>query len=85
MLTFQWNALRVGDHVSVHDDLDPGLGLHDGIVAIVESQRGGSSVVGIRDCATGVVRRPRRHAVHLCPIDARQECWRCASIASPRG
>jgi hypothetical protein len=30
MLGFEWNSLRTGDHVMVHDDLDPGLELHQG-------------------------------------------------------
>ena len=31
MLPFQWNALRVGDRVSVHDDHAPGLDIHEGV------------------------------------------------------
>jgi len=83
VLTFQWNALRVGDRVLVHDDLDPNLQLHEGTVALVESRRGGQSGVGIRSGATGQVLRPRRHAVHLRPLDTRQPCWRCASNTAP--
>lgn len=82
MLTFQWNALRVGDHVLVHDDLDPAFHLSEGTVALVEARRGGPRSVSVRNDATGKMERPRRHAVHLRPLDA-QPCWRCASVAAP--
>jgi hypothetical protein len=81
MLLFQWNALRVGDHVLVHDDLDPDLELRDGVVTLVDTRRGGANDVGIRIGATGAVQRPRRHAVHLTPLDERYSCWRCDSVA----
>ena len=74
MLTFEWNALGVGDHVVVHDDRDPGLTLHDGVVRIVEARRGVANDVRIR--VDGAVRRVRRHAVHMLPLD-RRDCWRC--------
>ena len=82
MLTFQWNALRVGDHVLVHDDHDAALPLGEGIVVLVESRRRGARSVGIRNSATGEVQQPRRHAVHLSPLDARVLCWRCESNAT---
>jgi hypothetical protein len=78
MLTFEWNALRVGDRVLVHDDHDPALPLDEGVVVIVERRRGGPRSVGIRNSATGEVQQPRRHAVHLTPLDA-VPCWRCAA------
>lgn len=80
MLIFQWNALRVGDRVLVHDDLAADLGLREGVVRLVEVREGAANVVGIQ-LGRGRVSRPRRHAVHLIPID-RESCWRCGVIAA---
>jgi len=74
MLRFAWDALRVGDSVKVHDDDDPGLAMHDGVVALVATHRGDANEVGFR--VGGFVVRARRHAVHLLPFD-RVGCWRC--------
>ena len=82
MLVFQWNALRVGDRVMVHDDLDPGLGLDDGAVRLVQTRQHGANEIGIRlDEGASELLRPRRHAVHLLPIDTRFPCWRCDDVA----
>jgi hypothetical protein len=64
MLRLEWNALRVGDPVLVHDAGDADLRLIPGVVAIVESAKG-SGDIGIRigtDDGRRVV-RPRRPAV----------------------
>ena len=82
MLKFQWDSLRTGDAVMVHDDLDPCLALHTGIVTMVETGRWYTNDVAIRiDHHVPVVARPRRHAVHLMPLD-RRACWRCDAIAA---
>jgi hypothetical protein len=80
MLVFQWNALRVGDHVLVHDDGATAFGLHGGVVAIVQTYPHEPNDVAIRlgDDA-GVVLHPRRHAVHVDSAEARRDCWRCAA------
>jgi hypothetical protein len=84
MFIFQWNALRVGDRVMVHDDLDAGLTLHGGIVQQVDTRPHGANGVGIRlDGADSRVLRPRRHAVHLLPDDRRFSCWRCDTTTTP--
>jgi hypothetical protein len=73
----EWNALRPGDHVVVHDDADAELALHPGVVTIVQPVTG-SNDIAVRVTRSGddeVVVRPRRHAVHLLPID--EPCWRC--------
>ena len=80
MLPLQWNALRTGDRVLVHNDLAPGLDTHEGVVTIVETRRGGTNDVGIRIDATGKLVRPRRHAVHQLPVDRRFSCWRCDTM-----
>ena len=82
MLTFQWNALRVGDRVMVHDDLDPDLELHHGVVRLVQTRPSAQNEIAIRfDDRPSVLLRPWRHAVHLMPIDTRSSCWRCAAMA----
>ena len=78
MLVFQWNALRVGDRVAVHDDLAPDFELSEGVVRSVRTWEGAANEVGIRlEGQTSGMLRPRRHAVHLLPIDERFPCWRC--------
>ena len=80
MLSFQWNSLKPGDRVMVHDDFDPGLKLWEGVVQLVEQGRWYTNDVGIRiDHHIPVLVRPRRHAVHLLPLD-RSSCWRCEAI-----
>lgn len=82
MLRFEWNSLRTGDQVMVHDDLDPDLALHEGVVTLVETERRRANDVAIRIEHPGrLVVRPRRHAVHLLPLD-RRSCWRCGAIAA---
>jgi hypothetical protein len=84
MLRFQWNALRVGSKVLMHDPRDAGMRLLDGVVTMVESA-GGSNGVAIRVSPNGEpseVLRPRRLTVHLDPRDLSEPCWRCADIAT---
>ena len=87
MLRLEWNALRVGDQVFVHDVSDAELRLVPGVVAIVESARD-SGDIGIRIARDhdvgGRVVRPRRLAVHLDPVDPTQSCWRCDAIVAGR-
>jgi hypothetical protein len=79
MQVFQWNALRVGDHVHVHDDRSEGLGLREGVVAIVQTYPHEPNDVAIRlDDDADVVLHPRRHAVHIDEAAERRDCWRCA-------
>jgi hypothetical protein len=78
MLVFQWNALRVGDQVRVHDDRATDLTLHDGVVALLQTHPHRTNDVGIRlDGDAGAVVYPLRHAVHLGRGDAHEGCWRC--------
>ena len=83
MFEFQWNALRVGDRVAVHDDLDDGFELTEGIVHMVETRMHAANDVAIRsDSGETVIQRPRRHAVHLLPLNGRPPCWRCEAGAA---
>ena len=80
MLVFEWNALRVGDRVVVHDNLDPGLVSSPGIVEDVQTRYQDANEVTIRlGGPPSRLVRPRRHAVHLMPLD-RRPCWRCDAI-----
>jgi hypothetical protein len=77
MLKFQWDGLRRGDTVFVHDARDADLGLHAGVVTIVDVRPSGHDV-GIRlttGTRTGPIVRPGRFAVHLAAVD--DDCWRC--------
>jgi hypothetical protein len=78
VLRFQWNSLRKGDRVLVHDLRDPGLRLRAGVVEMVQTLLGANDL-GIRVGEPGMstVLRPGRLAVHLVPLDASEPCWRC--------
>ena len=78
MLKFQWDALRQGDTVLVHDASDIDLGLRAGVVTLVDVRPSGHDV-GIRlttGTPTRPVVRPGRFAVHLAAVDD-HDCWRC--------
>ena len=87
MLRFDWNRLRVGDRVVVHD---PPFGtefpLVAGTVAMVETKRSkrGANGVGIRVTADGGGHRiewPSFLAAHHELPDPTEDCWRCAALA----
>lgn len=82
MIRFQWNALRVGDHVRVHGD---GGVLQDGAVAFIDVLEG-SNGVGIRVAGAGgnAVRWPNRLAVHNPKGDVDDPCARCDAPTSGR-
>ena len=85
MLRLEWNALRVGDKVLVHDANDAQLRLVPGVVAMVESAKGFDDIgirTRFRPRRGGRVVRPRRLAVHLDPVDPTQSCWRCDAIVA---
>ncbi len=85
MNRLQWNALRVGDHVLVHDDTVPTMPLIPGRVTAVESEPGSNDVT-IRVTSRGQRARfvqPRRLTVHLDTGERTERCWRCeAQIAA---
>jgi hypothetical protein len=86
MLKFEWNALRVGNKVLMHDPQDKGMRLLHGVVAIVDTVAG-SNELAIRVTVKGEesnVLRPRRLTVHLDPRDPSDECWRCDDIATAK-
>ena len=83
MLRLEWNSLRPGDRVLVHDADDPQLRLLAGVVARVRSTPG-SNEVSIRVAMpTGVsLIQPQRLSVHHDPVDFDGQCWRCAGPQS---
>jgi len=87
MLKFQWNALRRGDHVLVHDDDDPKFALRAGVVALIDPQRSGQDVAIRYTTGTRAARpvRPGRFAVHFDPIDDGDGCWRCTDAGRDLG
>lgn len=85
MLTFQWNALRRGHRVSVHDPASTEMALVPGIVVMIETDaaRKGANRVGIRvadDDGTSRILWPSYLAVHLDPLDQTEPCWRCHDL-----
>ena len=82
MTGLEWDGLRIGDRVLVHDDLSTvdDFPLHPGVVATV-NRTTRSHAVGIRvatasGAATPIL-RPLRMQVHRDPHDPSEPCWRC--------
>ena len=86
MLRFEWNALRAGDRVVVHDPASPEMTLLPGAVAMVDTYLGrkGANGVGIRmaegEGSTRIL-WPSYLAVHRDPLDPSEPCWRCRDRA----
>jgi hypothetical protein len=78
----EWDRLRVGDRVLVHDDLSTAddFPLYPGVVATVDGTTR-SHAVGIRVAtisgATAPILRLLRMQVHRDPPDPSECCWRC--------
>jgi hypothetical protein len=86
VLTFEWNGLRVGDKVLLHD-WAAGLTLNPGVVAFVDTHLGVNDV-GIRLLAGNrdrVVLWPSAGAVHRDPRDLTEPCWQCEALADRTG
>jgi hypothetical protein len=85
MLRFEWNALRVGDTVFVHDPRGQRDPAAEGTVVTVDTKTGkhGVNGVGIRVAAEGGHRVvwPSFLTVHRDPRDPIDDCWRCAALA----
>jgi hypothetical protein len=81
MIRIEWNALRVGDHVLVHDDADHDMPLNPGQVTMLKTAPGSNDVT-IRISPTGgatTVVNPPRLAVHRDGFDRAEDCWRCST------
>lgn len=85
MLKFQWNALRRGDPVFVHDDSEPDLGPRAGVITLIDVRPRGPDV-GTRlttGTPTAPIVRPGRFAVQLATmID--DDSWRCTDTGHHR-
>lgn len=84
MIRQEWNALRVGDHVLVHEETGGPLPIVPGRVVEVHAARG-TNDIAIRIKPVGsrpTVVHPRRLAVHLEELDPDRHCWRCDTYAS---
>jgi len=85
VLTFQWNALRAGDKVLVHDPTSADLTLASGVVTMIDVRKGANSV-GIRlapHAGGEAVLWPSHLSVHLDPRDDTAPCWRCQARGRP--
>ena len=84
MLTKDWNALRSGDHVLVHDADVRVSTLAEGVVIYVDVVRGNNEVsIRVRDAVSHAVVLPARQSVHLDPVDPADRCWRCGTGPGP--
>ena len=83
MIRRHWNALRVGDHVLVHDGADSRLPLAPGRVVEVEHAPGANEIAIRIAPARGRSRivHPRRLTVHAEELDPDRHCWRCDTHA----
>ena len=82
MLNMEWNALRRGDNVLVHDPRSSDMVLTIGVVALFDTHKH-TNDVGIRLPADGGRDRivwPSRLLVHPDPADATEPCWRCQEL-----
>jgi hypothetical protein len=94
VLNFEWNALRTGDEVRVHDPRSPDLALVSGVVTMVDAKKGPNGV-GIRVAGrTGSAGNAGRaddgavlwlvpQAVHRATRNPNEPCWRCQALAEP--
>lgn len=83
MLRLEWNSLRTGDRVLVHDADDPHLRLLAGVVTEVQETPGANEVSIKVSTPVGVrLVKPQRLSVHPDPVDFDGQCWRCAGPQS---
>ena len=84
MNKLEWNALRLGDSVLVHDPRDSTMRLVPATVALVDTRRSANDI-GLRVASVNErssVVRPNRLAVHLDPLEGTEDCWRCDAIVT---
>lgn len=87
MIRSEWNELRVGEHVRVHEETDAGWVLVPGRVTTVVSAPGSNDVAIRLPSKRGPSRivHPRRLLVHPEELGADSRCWRCRPEASDAG
>jgi hypothetical protein len=87
VIRIEWNSLRVGHHVLVHDDTEHDMPLVAGQVTMLKTAPR-SNEVTIRISPVGEASRivhPPRLAVHLDGFDRPQDCWRCSTDVNTLG
>jgi hypothetical protein len=84
MLRFQWDSLRRGDHILVHDVRAVDLGLRPAIVELVDSSGPRRDIAARYTDGTDAGRlvRPGRFAIHPDPLTGAPDCWRCVEAAA---
>jgi hypothetical protein len=83
VLSFEWNGLRTGDHVLVHDSRTAEMNLTDGVVTNVDTHRGANRV-GVRVAGYSggtTVLWPSHLVVHRESGKSSEACWRCEELA----
>ena len=83
VLRFEWNGLRIGDKVLLHDWASADLALCPAVVAFVDTHRDMNGV-GIRLIPNDDERRvlwPSSGAVHRDPRDPTEPCLLCQALA----
>jgi hypothetical protein len=79
MLRLEWNSLRTGDRVLVHDAEDPQLRLVAGVVAeVLQTSASNEITIRLTSPGGGRVIQPQRLSVHHDPVNFDGQCWRCA-------
>jgi hypothetical protein len=81
VIRIEWNSLRVGHRVLVHDDTAHDMPLVPGQVTMLKTAPGSNDVTIRISPAGGAVKivHPPRLAVHLDGFDRPEECWRCST------
>ena len=85
MLKLEWNALRVGDRVLVHDPRDGELTLIDGVVLLLDTRKSNREAngvgIGVAAADGREVLWPPYLAVHEGSDERVEDCWRCDALA----
>jgi hypothetical protein len=87
MLKFEWNELRIGDQVLVHDPHSSDMTPLPGVVAMINTQKGQNGVGVVAPARGGgnAVVWPARLAVHRALRDPTEPCWRCETLTELPG
>ena len=82
MLKFDWNALRIGDRVLVHDAESPQLTLLLGVVTMIDARKGAKRAGVLFDSSDDQrsIRWPSYLTMHRDPRGPTDRCWRCEEV-----
>ena len=84
MLRFQWDSLRRGDHILVHDVRTADLGLRPAVVELVDSSGpdATSPPATPTDPTPAGSFAPAASRSHPDPVTGAADCWRCAEASA---